>query len=77
MRPLWALLQMPNEIGDVAVTVQHVGIPGMFIEVALGLVKRHLRQCAGVDCLDELTAAEPAVPQVLGARCGAGARLAK
>ena len=71
MRPLRALLQMRDHVGDMSIACLDVGIAGMLIEVALRLVESDLRQRAGVDRLDELYASEAAVAKMLGAGCRA------
>ncbi len=77
VRPLRALFQMRDDIGDVLIAVQHVGIAGMLVEIALRLVERHLRQRAGVDRLDELAPFMPPSRRC-SARAGVpGAKLAK
>ena len=71
VRPLRALLEMRDDVGDVRVAGQHVGIARMLVEIALRLVERDLRQLAGIDRLDELGAVQAAIAQMLGARRGA------
>src|ERR1700746_700198 len=72
MRPLRALLEMRDHIGDMGVAGLDVGIARMLVEIALRLVEGDLRQLAVVDRLDELRARQAAVEQMLGTGCGAG-----
>ena len=68
---------MRDKVGDVLIAIEHIGIAGMLVEIALRLVERDLRQCSAVDRLDEFAAAEAAVPQVLGARRRSGRQVGK
>ena len=61
MIPLRALFEMGDEFGEVVVAGQHVGVTRMFVEVALRLVERDLRQGSPVDRRDELRAVQSAV----------------
>jgi hypothetical protein len=44
---------MRDDIGDVAIPGQHIGIAGMLVQVALRLAKGDLRQRSDVDCFDQ------------------------
>src|SRR5215831_6812043 len=57
---------MRDDVGNVMIAIQHIGIAGMFVQITLWLVEGDLRKRSPVDRLDKLAAAKPAIFQVLG-----------
>src|SRR3954471_358322 len=73
-RPLRALFQMRDNVCDMLVAGKGVGIARVLVEIPLWFVKRHLRQLAGVDHLDELDAAQTPILDVLRAGLSTGGK---
>src|SRR6266446_279946 len=59
---------MSDDVGDMLVARERIGVAGMLVEVALRLVECDLRQGATVNCLDELAGPQSAILEVFGSR---------
>jgi hypothetical protein len=66
--PLRAVLKVRDYISDMLITRENRRIAGMFVQVALRLIKGDLRQTPAVDRLDEFYTVKPSVLEMLGPR---------